>query len=264
MALATRDETFLYRLADAAARVVLPHFRSPLLVENKETVANGRPFDPVTVADRAAEAAMRELIVATFPDDGILGEEEGERNPDAEHIWILDPIDGTRSFISGVPLWGTLIGLAVRGWPQLGLMAQPFTRERFSGDGRAARYQGPDGTRALKTRPCRQISTATLFATSPDMFSASESERFGKLSSRVRLTRFGADCYAYCMVAAGFVDVVMEAGLKPYDIAALIPIVEGAGGRITDWQGNPAGKGGQVLACGDPGLHDHIVALLGT
>lgn len=256
--MAERDESFLHRLADVAAREIMPFFRSPLAVENKRPSG----FDPVTAADRAAEAAMRRLIAATFPADGVMGEEEEPTGLDAEHIWYLDPIDGTRSFISGVPVWGTLVGLMSDGRPTLGLMAQPFTGERFTGNGRVAGYDGPGGRSRLATRPCPQIGAATLFTTSPDLFDAAEAQRFQAVSAQARLTRFGADCYAFCMLAAGHVDIVIEAGLKPYDIAALIPIVEGAGGRVTTWGGAPAGAGGQILACGDPALHDRVLALL--
>ena len=254
----TRDGHFLNRLADAAAAAILPYFRTPMAVDDK----GGGRFDPVTAADRGAEAAMRAEIEAAFPEDGIHGEEAAGVRLDAEHVWVLDPIDGTRSFISGVPLWGTLIGLLSAGRPRLGLAAQPFIGERFFGDGESAAYVGSGGTRPLATRPCPDLSQATLFATTPDMFDPSEAALFREVGARARLTRFGCDCYAYCMLAAGFVDVVMEAGLKPYDIVALIPIIEGAGGKVTDWQGQPATAGGQVLASGDPHLHESLLRLI--
>ncbi len=250
---------FLDRLADAAGAAVMPHFRSRLAVENK---LSGDAFDPVTVADRAVEEAMRGLIGAELPDHGILGEEYGSERLDAEHVWVLDPIDGTRSFITGLPVWGTLIGLKHRGRPVLGMMAQPFTGERFAGDGRRAWYRGPEGERAISTRSCERIEDAVLFTTTPSLFTAAERPAYDRVESRVRLARYGIDCYAYCMVAAGFADVVIEAGLQPYDIVALIPVVEGAGGVVTSWTGGTAADGGRVVASGDPRLHDRILRLL--
>ncbi|MCE1237399.1 MAG: histidinol-phosphatase [Hyphomicrobiales bacterium] len=250
---------FLDRLADAASAAIRPHFRSRLAVENKLA---GLAFDPVTVADRAAEAAMRELIGAHHPDHGILGEEYGSERLDAEHVWVLDPIDGTRSFITGLPVWGTLIGLKRGGRPALGMMAQPFTGERYAGDGSRAWYRGPEGDRPLTARACARIEDAVLFTTTPALFDAEERPAYDRVESRVRLARYGVDCYAYCMVAAGFADVVIEAGLQPYDIVALIPVIEGAGGVVTSWTGGAAADGGRVVASGDPCLHDEVLRLL--
>jgi myo-inositol-1(or 4)-monophosphatase len=249
---------FLGALADAAADRTLPRFRSGLAVDNKH--ASG--FDPVTAADRDAEAAMRDLIHARFPGHGIVGEEHGDEQGGAEFVWVLDPIDGTRSFIAGIPLWGTLIGLLQRGRPVLGMMAQPFTRERFAGDGRSAWYEGPGGARPLRVRGCAGLSEAVLFTTSPHLFAAGEAPRFQAVEGRVRLSRYGADCYAYSMLAAGHVDLVIEAGLKPYDIVALIPLIEGAGGRVTAWDGGPAAAGGRIVAAGDPRVHEQAMKLL--
>jgi len=250
-------QAFLHRLADIAAGVILPHFREPIGIRSKEADR----FDPVTAADIEAERAMRAAIEAAFPDHGILGEELGGIKLDADSVWVIDPIDGTRSFIAGVPLWGVLIGLTENNVPRLGLMAQPFTGERFFGDGNTARYEGPGGARRLATRPCAAIGDATIFTTSPDLFTAAEKSAYQRVEGKARLARYGLDCYAYCMIAAGFVDAVIEAGLKPYDILPLVPIIEGAGGRVTDWQGNPPGTG-QVVATGDARLHDQILALL--
>ena len=250
---------FLDRLADAAGAAILPHFRSRLAVENK---LGDAAFDPVTVADRAAEEAMRRLIGAHHPSHGILGEEYGSERLDAEHVWVLDPIDGTRSFITGLPVWGTLIGLKTGGRPRLGMMAQPFTGERFAGDGRRAWYRGPEGERPLETRACARIEEAVLFTTTPALFTAEERPAYDRVESRVRLARYGIDCYAYCMVAAGFADVVVEAGLQPYDIVALIPVIEGAGGVVTSWTGGSAVDGGRVVASGDPRLHETVLRLL--
>ncbi|WP_018181408.1 histidinol-phosphatase [Kaistia granuli] len=249
---------FLDKLADSAGKAIMPHFRALDSVENK--AASG--FDPVTVADRASEEALRALINAHYPEHGIMGEEFDDENADAENVWILDPIDGTRAFISGLPVWGTLIGLVSGGKPALGMMAQPFTRERFAGDGSRAWYTGPDGDRALKTRSCETIEEAVLFTTTPALFKGADREAYERVESQVRLVRYGCDCYAYCMVAAGFVDAVIEVGLHPYDIVALIPVIEGAGGRVTNWEGGPATSGGRVVASGDARLHEKILATL--
>ena len=249
---------FLDRLADAAEAAIMPHFRSGHDVENK--LDSG--FDPVTVADRAGEEAMRALINAEYPDHGILGEEHGAEKLDAENLWILDPIDGTRAFITGLPTWGTLIGLRTNGADGLGMMAQPYVRERYAGDGKSAWYAGPIGRRRLTTRACGRIADAVMLTTAPELFSASEQPVFDAVRDATTLTRFGTDCYGYCMVAAGMADLVIEAGLKAYDIAALVPIIEGAGGVVTTWSGNAPVDGGQILACGDPRLHEQVLRML--
>jgi myo-inositol-1(or 4)-monophosphatase len=251
-------EPFLDALADTAAETTLPHFRANGAIDNK----GGGTFDPVTEADRNAETAMRKLIKATFPEHGIIGEEHGPERESAEFVWVLDPIDGTRSFIAGIPLWGTLIGLLRDGKPVLGMMAQPFTGERFAGDGRRAWYRGPGGDRALATRSCPSLSDAILFTTTPALFNRADRRSYDRVEASVRVPRYGADCYAYCMVAAGHVDLVVETELKPYDIVALIPIIEGAGGRVTDWEGGSAAAGGRVVAAGDPRLHDQVLKRL--
>ncbi len=249
---------FFARLADAAAAAVLPHFRTALAVESKGTAG----FDPVTIADRAAERAMRELITAAFPDHGILGEEIEAVRLDAEHVWVLDPIDGTRAFISGLPVWGTLVGLTRAGRPVAGLMAQPFTGERFQATGGGAVYHGPGGSRPLRTRACGSLAEATLFTTSPRIFAPEDSEGYERVERAARLTRYGCDCYAYAMVAAGHADVVVEAGLKPYDIVALIPVVEAAGGVVTTWDGGDPAGGGRIVASGDRRVQEAALRLL--
>ena len=250
---------FVDELATISGEAIRPFFRTSLGVENK---ARSGPFDPVTEADRAAEQAMRTLIRKNFPDHGIIGEEFGSDRPDATYVWVLDPIDGTKSFISGAPTWGTLIGLLKDGQPVYGMMHQPFIRERFTGDGANARYRGPAGERRLNTRSCTAISEASLFTTSPLLMDEEERNLFNNVQSKARLTRFGGDCYSFCMVAAGFVDLVIEAGLKSYDIVALIPIIEGAGGIVTDWSGGPATNGGRIVAAGDKRAHVEALALL--
>jgi histidinol phosphatase-like enzyme (inositol monophosphatase family) len=258
VSVATPDEAFLHRLADLAADAVLPHFRAAGRVDSKGKAG----FDPVTEADRAAEAAMRRLIGQRFPDHGIVGEELGAEREGADYVWVLDPIDGTRAFISGVPVWGILIGLLHEGRPVLGMMAQPFTKERFVGDGRSTGYAGPDGTRALRARACPNIDEAALFTTSPHLFAPEERPAYQRVEAAARMTRYGCDSYAYCMLAMGLVDLVVEAGLHPYDIVALIPIIEGAGGRVTSWTGGPAAGGGRILASGDATLHEKALGLL--
>jgi histidinol phosphatase-like enzyme (inositol monophosphatase family) len=243
--------SFLDELADAASKAIMPHFRSLASVENKA----GRGYDPVTVADRAAEEVMRDLIGRRFPGHGIIGEEYGNERADAEFVWVLDPIDGTRSFIAGLPVWGTLIGLLHAGRPALGMMVQPFTGERFAGDGTRSWYRGPTGAAPLKARPCAALSDAILFTTTPALFQGAERQAYDRVEHAVRLPRYGTDCYAYCMVAAGHADLVIESGLNVHDIVALIPVIEGAGGIVTNWQGGSAAGGGQVLACGDRRVH---------
>lgn len=242
-------------LADAAARAVEPYFRSALAVEDK----GGRHFDPVTEADRAAESAMRALIREHYPDHGILGEEEAAVAGAGEFTWVLDPIDGTRAFITGLPLWGTLIALNDGTGPVLGVMNQPFTGERYEGTRRGAWRNGEP----IRARSCASLSQARLMTTSPQLFDTpARLAAFESVAADVQLVRYGGDCYAYCMVASGFVDVVIEAGLKPYDTQALIPILEGAGGRMTTWDGASAQHGGEILACGDPVLHSRLVERL--
>jgi myo-inositol-1(or 4)-monophosphatase len=250
---------FVDELATVSGEVIRPFFRTTLGVENK---ARGGAFDPVTEADRAAEQAMRTLIRKNFPKHGIIGEEFGSDRPESSYVWVLDPIDGTKSFISGTPAWGTLIGLLKDGQPVYGMMHQPFIGERFTGDGASARYRGPVGERRLSVRTCASVGEASLFTTSPLLMNNKERDLFEKVQNKARLTRFGGDCYSFCMVAAGFIDLVIEAGLKPYDIVALIPIIEGAGGIITDWTGGPATNGGRIIAAGDKRVHAEALALL--
>ncbi|WP_119308210.1 histidinol-phosphatase [Cohaesibacter haloalkalitolerans] len=252
------DFDFLHQLADLAGETVLPLFRQPIAIENK--LATG--FDPVTDADKQAELKMRAYIQEHFPSHGILGEEFEAKDLNADGLWVLDPIDGTRAFISGLPTWGTLIGYRHSGGQTLGMMSQPFTGERFFGDGKQCLYKGPDGEKAISSRACKAISDATLFTTAPDIFDAEELKCFRRVEKAVRLSRYGVDCYAYCMLAIGMVDLVIEAGLKPVDIAPLIPVIEGAGGVVTNWQGKSAFDGGQVVATGDPALHDAVLELL--
>jgi len=252
---------FAHLLADASGAAILPHFRAPIGVSNK---AGKDGFDPVTAADEAAERVISDAIAQRWPEHGVVGEEHGIRNPDARLQWVVDPIDGTRAFIMGWPMWGTLIGLLDAGTPILGMMDQPFTRERFwSGPDGACMSTLGKGTVPIRTRPCASLSDAILSTTHPDLFAAGEETgRLDRVRSKVRMTRYGGDCYGYCLLAAGFSDLIIEAGLKPYDIVALIPIIEKAGGRVTTWDGKPATAGGRIVASGDPRLHDAVLELL--
>ena len=259
-------ESFVARLATAAGSVILPFFRSALPANDKARGAGGA-YDPVTEADRAAETAMRRRILTTFPAHGIVGEEFPDHQPDAEYVWILDPIDGTKSFMAGLPLWGTLVALEHNGVPAYGMMHQPFTRESFFGDGARATWSGHNSRNTkvdhhLRTRPCPALGTATLCTTSPLLMSESELDAYRRVEAAVRMPRYGGDCYSYCMLAAGHVDLVIEAGLQPYDIAPLIPIVRGAGGVVTTGVGGDAAKGGRISAAGDPRAHEAAMALL--
>jgi len=243
---------FIGRLATASGETILPFFRTSLSIDNK----NPSDFDPVTEADRAAEAVMRRLIKQNFPQHGIVGEEFGSEREDADYVWVLDPIDGTKSFISGFPVWGTLIALLHKGTPVYGMMHQPYIGERFSGDNGSARYQGTSGERRLAVRRCASLQDAVLFTTSPRLMSDTDRDAFHRVEQDVRLSRYGGDCYSYCMLAAGHLDLVIETELKPYDIAALIPIITGAGGVVTTWEGKPAQGGGRIVAAGDPRVHE--------
>jgi len=249
---------FLRSLAAEAASETLPRFRRPHDVANK--LEGG--FDPVTEADRAAERAIRRLIEAEFPEHGILGEEFGPHNLPNRHCWVIDPIDGTRAFISGLPLWGTLVGLLDDGRAVAGMMSQPFTGELFYAAGGKARYEGPGGPRDLRVRQTTDLRHATLCTTTPALFLDEARASYDQLETAVQLARYGTDCYAYCMLAAGQVDLVVETGLQAYDIVALIPIIEAAGGVITSRAGGPAEAGGFIVAAATPQLHAAALEML--
>jgi histidinol-phosphatase len=236
-----------HALADAAGAVARRYFRTRVAIDDKPDAT------PVTIADREAEAVMRALIARRFPAHGIIGEEEGRERADAEYVWVLDPIDGTKNFISGMPLFGTLVALAHCGRPVLGVIDQPVLRERWLGlAGALTTLNGAP----VHTRPCASLAAATLYATSPDMFQGADEARFRRLKNEVKLARYSADCYAYAQFASGFVDLVVEQDLKPYDFAALVPVVEGAGGVLVDWDGRALdlAADGRVIACGDKRL----------
>jgi myo-inositol-1(or 4)-monophosphatase len=250
---------FVDQLATVSGEAILPFFRTALSVEDKNP---GSAFDPVTAADRAAETAMRTLIRRMFPEHGIVGEEYGDERADAEYVWVLDPIDGTKSFISGMPAWGTLIALTRFGKPVFGVMHQPYLRERFNGDGQIARYRGPAGERQLFVRPCVDLKHAVLYTTSPRLMNDIDRGAFSRVEEAVRLSRYGGDCYAYCMLAAGHIDLVIETDIKPHDIVPLIPIITGARGVVTTWSGDGAERGGRIIAASDRRVHAAAMALL--
>lgn len=251
-------ERFLLELGDLAAAEILPRFRSSPAVRNKA----GSGFDPVTDADAAAERAIRNHICRHYPDHGIVGEEEEAHRPEARYCWIVDPIDGTRAFIAGLPSWGTLIGLTRDGEPVAGLMHQPFTGEKFLAAGNGA-FLLHDGTRTrLSTRRTRSLADSILMTTSPFLFAPDRIERYNSVEGRCLQARYGFDCYAYAMVAAGQIDLVVESDLNNFDIAALIPLIEQAGGVVTDWNGNSAIGGGDIIACANDTIHAQALALL--
>ena len=255
--------SFAHQLADLSGPVVMQHFRKPISIENK---ASGRAFDPVTKADRGAERVISQALKARFPSHGMVGEEYGSRNAASRYQWVIDPIDGTRAFIMGSPLWGTLIGLLDDGQPSVGVMDQPFTGERCWSAASASYLQKRGGKpKRIKTRACPRLEDAILTSTHPDLFEgAHHQQTLTSLKSRVRMTRYGGDCYGYTLLAAGFVDLIIETGLKSYDIVALIPIIERAGGRVTTWDGEPATSGGNVVASGDPRLHEAVLKAIAS
>ena len=249
------DIVLAERLADAAAAAIRPRFRSEFGLEIKGDKS------PVTLADREAEDAMRRLIVAERPMDGIVGEEYGIREGSSGRQWVLDPIDGTRSFIAGRPIFGTLIALLEDGWPVLGIINQPIIDERWLGVvGQPTLFNG----RPVRTRRCRELASALLATTSPALFGDRQLHGFEHVDGAVQDTVLGGDCYSYGCLASGHLDLVVEAGLKLYDFAALVPVVEGAGGAMCDWAGDPlhAGSDGEVIAAGDPARVEEVVELL--
>ncbi len=246
-------------LADAARIATLVHFRQPgLTADTKESTY----FDPVTVADRASEQAMRAILQRRRPQDSILGEEFGTTTGTSGLTWVLDPIDGTRGYLSGTPTWGVLISVADQSGPIYGIIDQPYIQERFQGGFGAASVTGPMGTAPLKCRPPRPLSQAILLSTFPEIGTAAEGAAFRRVVPNVRLVRYGMDCYGYALLAAGQVDLVIEAGLQTYDVQAPIAVIEAAGGIVTNWQGQPAHQGGQILAAANAEIHAAAMALL--
>ena len=248
-----------FELADAARAETLPLFRRlDLAIDDKGETE----FDPVTGADRAAEAAMRKVLARARPGDAILGEEMAAKPGESGLTWILDPIDGTRAFLSGAPSWGTLIAVADARGPFLGLIDQPYIGERFVGLPGRAWTTGPGGAGDLGVRPPRPIAQAILYSTFPEIGTEEERRAFDRVARSVRLTRYGFDCYAYALLAAGQIDLVIEAGLAAYDIAAPLAVIEAAGGIVTAWDGGPVAAGGRVLAAANADIHRDAVARL--
>ncbi len=249
-----------HRLADAARPETLRHFRSGIAPDDKDM--SGKRFDPVTEADRASERAMRIILAAERPDDGILGEEYGHVTGSSGLTWVLDPIDGTRGYISGTPTWGVLIAVADAAGPLFGIIDQPFIGERFEGGFGRAVVNGPTGAHPLKTRAARALSQATILSTFPEIGTDAERRAFQAVTAQTRLTRYGMDCYGYALLAAGQVDLVVEAGLHAYDIHAPIAVITAAGGIVTNWLGGPAQDGGRVLAAANAAIHADALAIL--
>ncbi len=252
-------------LADAARAAVLPHFRvEALATENKFVPGmktEGR-FDPVTAADHAAERAMRDILAQRCPEDGILGEEFGTTEGTSGLTWVLDPIDGTRGFITGTPTWGVLIAAVTGAGPVHGIIDQPYIGERFEGGLGRAQMTGPMGPRRLQTCGDRPLEQARVMTTFPAVGTPQEGAAFAEVAARAQMVRYGCDCYAYALLACGQIDLVIEAGLKPYDICAPIAVVEAAGGIVTDWQGGPAAEGGRVVAAAGAQQHAAALAIL--
>jgi histidinol phosphatase-like enzyme (inositol monophosphatase family) len=251
-------EDFALDLARTAGGIAQAHFRREIAIDNKGVAS----FDPVTSADRAIERVLRQMIDERYPDHGVVAEEEGERPARSPYTWFIDPIDGTRSFMMGSPLWGTLVGLTRDGTPLFGLLSQPVLEEIFFGAPAGSWLIKPDRRDRLHARACTRLEDAALAATHPDMFAGSTANAFRALAKRCLLHRYGGDCYNYAMLAAGFVDLVVEGELKPFDIVPLVPILEGAGCVVSDWQGRPPLRGGFVVAAASPTLHAAALEML--
>lgn len=248
-----------HEMADAARAAILPHFRAAGLTA--ETKAE-QSFDPVTIADRAAETAMRAVLAERRPADAIFGEEHGASAGSSGLTWVLDPIDGTRGFVAGTPTWGVLIAVGDDTGPQFGIVDQPYIGERFAGGFGVAEMSGPLGTRPLGVRTGVPLSEALIFTTFPEVGTSEEGAAFHRVARHCRLTRYGMDCYAYALLAAGHVDLVIEAGLHIYDIQGPLAVIQAAGGIVTNWQGGPAHEGGQVVAAASQELHQDAMKLL--
>ena len=248
-----------HALADAARPITLANFRgADLAAENKDSSG----FDPVTIADRDAEMAMRALLADQRPDDAILGEEFGFKEGTSGLTWVLDPIDGTRGYISGTPTWGVLISVADQNGPLFGLIDQPYIGERFAGGFGVSEVHGPQGRFALQCRAPRALAQATVLTTFPEVGTPQEGAAFHAVASQAQLTRYGMDCYAYALLAAGQVDLVIEAGLNAYDIQAPIAVIQAAGGIVTDWTGGPVHDGGRAIAAANTAIHAEAIAVL--
>lgn len=248
-------KSFADKLADAAASITLANFRKPIEIDNKDKAG---AFDPVTAADKAAEQAMRALISQEYPDHAIIGEEYDSVNGNSKFSWVLDPIDGTRAYIMGLPTWGTLIALLYDGEPVIGIIDQPYTKERFVGTPNGTTLNG----KTITCRSCSSLGEALLSTTAFNIFTSPEQKAYLELAGTVKLNRGEFDCYAYAMLAHGMIDIVAEAGMKVVDIMALIPVIKGAGGVVSNWHGDAVCDDGRLLACGDANIHRDAIALL--
>jgi myo-inositol-1(or 4)-monophosphatase len=251
-------EDFALELGHTAGGIARAYFRNAFSVQNKDAAG----FDPVTTADRAIETVLRKMINERYPEHGIVAEEEGNDRPESRFTWFIDPIDGTRSFMMGSPLWGTLVGLTEEGNPIFGLLSQPFLEEVFFGAPSGSWLITAGGRQRLRSRQIVELAQASLASTHPDMFKGAARARFEALAARCLMHRYGGDCYNYAMLAAGFIDLVVEGGLKPFDIVPVIPILEGAGCVVTDWTGRPPLAGGAVVAAATRDLHAQALAAL--
>ncbi len=250
-----------HELADAARQATLQHFRQPGLTADNKEIAR---FDPVTVADRLSEERMRAILARRRPEDGIHGEEFGKVEGSSGLTWVLDPIDGTRGYLCGTPTWGVLISVRDADGVIYGLIDQPYIGERFEGGLGRSEVNGPMGRTPLRCRPARDLSQAIVMTTFPEVGTADEGTAFRRVAPQARLVRYGTDCYAYALIAAGQIDLVIEAGLQAYDVQAPIAVIEAAGGIVTDWQGRPCLDGGQVLAAANREIHAQAMALLNS
>jgi myo-inositol-1(or 4)-monophosphatase len=253
---------FAESLADIAKRHSVQRFRALSSVDNKAAHEGGGAFDPVTEADREVETALRKAIEIAYPDHGIHGEEHGVKPADGPFEWTLDPIDGTRAFVAGIPLWTTLIALSFEDRPMIGVIDQPYLGERYVGVPDASYFRRGPAHRPLKVRPCARLNEAVLSTTDPALFNGAEAGGFEQLRRTAKLTRYGCDAYAYAQLAAGHIDLVVESGLQPYDVRALVPVIVGAGGVVRDWRGEENWNGGQVAAAGDARVLKDAVAVL--
>ncbi|MEM8629643.1 MAG: inositol monophosphatase family protein [Pseudomonadota bacterium] len=251
-----------HALADAAGEAILPLFRTGGLMTEDKSGDGPAEFDPVTLADRSAEEAMRSVLAERRPDDAILGEEFGRQSGSTGLTWILDPIDGTRGFVAGTPNWGVLIAVAAEDGPLLGLIAQPYIGERFFGAGGFAEFSRGKTRLPMKTRSTRSLADCILFTTFPEVGTEAEGRAFRALAPKTKLVRYGMDCYAYALLAAGQIDLVVEAGLEAYDIMAPVAVIEAAGGVVTDWSGAPAHNGGRALAASSAAVHAAALEVL--
>ena len=253
---------FAIQAAENAGQIALKYFRSAVSVDDKP---GKQGFDPVTIADKEIKTCLRQAIIQKYPGHAIVGEEEEDVTGSDDYKWFLDPIDGTRSFISGSPLWGILIGLVQAKNYHVGVMHQPYLQETFYGSSAGTFLKRGDATEQISTRDVNQLGKATLYCTHPSIFSSQiDLERFNKVAEQCQLMRFGGDCYGYCLLALGSIDLVIEADLQAYDIIPLIPIIEAAGGLITDWQGNNLTDGGNVIAAGNVQLHEQALKILNS